>query len=146
MKIPVSIIVAPIILLTSACSTHYAVSNHHGHHRSHNNHVSVGVHGNHHGGNVVGALVVGGIIGHLLTEDANSRSNETTRIQSVDDNEPLVNGYPISGKVIASGAKAEKNSEQNRFYQFGEDGNCYLVEKDNGKINIISLVPKYSCG
>ena len=40
----------------------------------------------------------------------------------------------------------EKNDEQNRFYQLGKDGKCYLMEKArNGTVDIVSMVPEFSC-
>jgi len=76
MKFSVTLLLAPILMFTIACSPHYSVSNHgHRHHRSH---VSVGVHGNVHSdaGSVIGALIVGGVIGHILTEEANSEEGK----------------------------------------------------------------------
>jgi hypothetical protein len=150
MKLSASFLFAPIILLTTACSSHYAVSNHgHGHgHRS--NHVSVGVHGSSHGnaGSVLGALIVGGVIGHILTEEANnddkhSENNQRQVNKRMSSEDELVNGYPIESK---STSKLEKNDEQNRFYQLGKDGKCYLMEKArNGTVDIVSMVPEFSC-
>jgi hypothetical protein len=148
MKFTVSLLVAPILVFTTACSSHYSVSNHgHGHHR---NHVSVGVHGSSHGnaGGVIGALIVGGVIGHLLTEEANhenatSKSNKSVINKQLTAEDELVNGYTLEQKISP---KLEKNEEQNRFYKLGKDGKCYLMENaNNGEVDIVSMVPEYSC-
>lgn len=140
MKMPITVLVAPLLLTLTACSSHYSA--HSGHHRGHHGHISV--HGGHHGGAaVVGALIVGGVIGHILTEEANQKKQDSQIIlQNKSSQDELVNGYPISPKTQQ---QAEKNSEQNRFYQLGQDGNCYLMEKTDDKVQIVSLVPKYSC-
>ncbi len=144
MKILNTALVAPLLLLITACSSHYSA--HGGHHRGHHHrsHVSVGVHSGHHGGAaVLGALIVGGVIGHILTEEAHQNEvDKQMNRQKTSSQDELVNGYSISPK---SQQKPEKNKEQDRFYQLGQDGNCYLMENKAESTQIVSLVPKYSC-
>lgn len=127
MTILIKGLIISTVLLTSACTTRYS-ANHPGHHSN----VSVGVHGDIRTSSAVGALIVGGLIGHLISEAAHQNEAQgTTR----------VNQSPQS----VSPVKAETNSEQNRFYQLGQDGNCYLMEKSGDSVKVISAVPKYSC-
>ena len=138
-----SFLALPIAIILIGCSTHYAVSDHgHRHHRSH---VSVGVHGHSHGhgGEVLGALIVGGLIGHALSEANEQSEREKAQSRNAGDDDELVNGYPISGK--SNGVQPEKNSEQKRFYQLGQDGNCYLMEQKQNTVEIVAAVPKFSC-
>lgn len=140
MKISVSLLFAPILMLTTACSSHYSASSY-GHHRGH---VSVSLHGGHHSssGDVLAALIVGGVIGHLLTEEAHKDNVSSQTVKQSRDDE-LLNGYPLSSKATI---QIEKNSEQNRFYQSGKDKNCYLMERnDEGAVVIVAMVPKFSC-
>ena len=137
MKLSLSLILAPLIIFLTACSTHYSASSHHGHHR--HGHVSVGVHGHHGGGEVLGALIVGGIIGHMLTEASQEEERRhTTVIESeIDDSDEVVNGYSIGADDVPE--------ESRKWYQRGKDGNCYLMETVDGEAEIVSMVPKYSC-
>ena len=61
----ISLLIFPLLILASGCSTR--VSSTHGY--SHHNHVSVGVHGRSSGAALVGALIVGGIIGSIINEN-----------------------------------------------------------------------------
>lgn len=141
MRIPTSILFVPVLVFISACSTHYSASSHH--YRHSHSHVSVGVHGHYHGGGrVLGALIVGGIIGHMLTEAAH-HEEESQQRQVVpplsSDEDELVNGYPLEQKATPVSA------EQQRFYQLGDDDRCYLMEEADGEPKIIAMVPRYSC-
>ena len=140
-----SILALPIAIFLAGCSTHYSVSDHgHRHHRSH---VSVGVHGHSHGrgGEVLGALIIGGIIGHALSEANEQDEREKVRGRNSADNDELVNGYPLKNTRKSGGVQPEKNSEQNRSYQLGQDGNCYLMEQKDKDVEIVAAVPKFSC-
>ncbi len=147
MKIPFSILLVPVLLLTSACSTHYSASSHHRYGHG-SGHVSVGGHGSHHsrGGELLGALIIGGIVGHLLTEASEQESardvgvSRRNQVSTADD--ALLNGYPITQKP---GVSVERSSEQARFYQIGKDGNCYLMEEKQSGVEVISMVPDFSC-
>jgi len=145
MKIHPSLIVVPALLFTTACSTHYSVSGHS--HRHHRSHVSVGVHGHGHGhgGNVLGALIIGGIVGHALTAASQEAEEERKLEERNSSLHQMENGYTIEENKTSEGVKPEKNSEQNRFYQLGQDGKCYLMEKKGDAVEIISAVPKFSC-
>lgn len=146
MKINPSLIAVPVLFFTTACSTHYSVSGHS--HRHHRSHVSVGVHGHSHGsaGNVLGALIIGGLIGHALTE-ASHEKEEEKRLGRIRESsaDSLENGYSIKQSETSHEVKPEKNSEQNRFYQLGQDGKCYLMEKKGESVEIVSAVPPFSC-
>ena len=145
MKIPATLLLAPALIFITACSSHYSA--HHGGYHGHRGHVSVGVHGHGHGrgANVVGALVVGGIIGHLLTEASHdkheSRRAAVPETSSGTSDDELVNGYSLEEDTY----KPEVNEEQNRYYQLGQDGNCYLMEDKGDESKIVTMVPKFSC-
>ena len=143
MKLSLSLFVAPAVIFLSACSTHYAVSSHHGHNYGHRGHVSVGVHGHSHGnaGAVLGALVVGGVIGHMISEASEEHQDEHRRVvveSQGDDTDTVVNGYEID-------SQPSPEPVNSRWYQLGKDGKCYLMESENGRSQIVSLVPNYSC-
>ena len=78
----------------TACSSHYSVAGHGNGHGHSNGHVSVGVHGSGKVKNVVGALLVGGMIGHLLTEQANDEEPKDASSKETKTEDELVNpGY-----------------------------------------------------
>lgn len=135
MKKVISLVLTPFLLLITACSTHYSASTG-GYYRGHN-HVSVGVSGHHSSGNVLGALIVGGIIGHLITEAAEGSEREDVIIQDDSLDDELVNGYSID--------ESEAYEQQSKWYQLGQDGHCYLMEMVDGVQEVISVVPDYSC-
>lgn len=141
MKFSYSLLVAPVIIMLSACSSHYSASSHHGYNNHRHGHVSVGINGHHRGraGNLLGALVVGGVIGHLLTEASKKENSEVVHSTSSinNDNDELLNGYPLDDELA---------DEQKQWYQLGKDGNCYLMTSINGNADIVSLVPKNMCG
>ena len=142
MKLPVSLFVVPILIFTTACSSHYSVSSHH--HARHHGHVSVGVHSHSRGdgAKVLGALIVGGLIGHALSEANKEEERVQRRVVTSDkQTDEMVNGYPIDSLQV----QPEKNEEQNRYYQIGQDGNCYLMESKKRKEQIVAAVPKFSC-
>ncbi|WP_444997210.1 hypothetical protein [Aliikangiella sp. IMCC44359] len=141
MKFAYSLLVVPLVITLSACSTHYRASSHHGYKHHRHGHVSVGVHGHHHGrgGSILGALVVGGVIGHLLTEAHKKDAHAEHVVVPSDEDDELVNGYTINDEN-------ELSEEQKRWYQLGKNGKCYLMETINGKTDIISLVPINMCG
>ena len=137
MKFTYSFLAVPIVLMLSACSSHYSASSHHGYNHHRHGHVSVGFHGHHgRGANVLGALVVGGVIGHILTEASRQESQTVHSAPSTDDDE-LLNGYSIDDN--------ELTGEQKRWYQISKDGNCYLMDSVSGSLNIVSLVPDNMC-
>lgn len=141
MKIMPSIFAVIVLLFTTACSTHYSVHGHsHPHHRGN---VTVGVHGHSHGraGAVLGALVVGGVIGHMISEasdDDEPQRRVVVEKEYSDDTESVVNGYEIDSHQTAP--------LDSRWYQRGKDGKCYLMESVDGTSQVVSLVPDYSCG
>jgi len=149
MKVSKLVLILPFALVLSACAGHYrGHGGGYGAGYGHGN-VSIGVHGDLHSNAaaVVGALAVGAIVGHALTAAANQEKGAGTSsapMQSDKATDELVNGYSI-GKNDKSSAKPLKNKEQARFYQKGQDGNCYLMEKKGEQVNVISMVPSFSC-
>lgn len=120
MKFAVTSLFAALILLLSSCAGHYSASSHYNSRYGYSNHVGVGIHTHGRGSQVLGALAVGGLIGHLLTKSAENKKREVANRTRVYD-------------------------EQNRFYQLGEDGNCYLMGRDGDQVNIITKVSKSFC-
>ncbi|MET1254559.1 hypothetical protein [Aliikangiella maris] len=155
MKFAYSLIAVPIIIFLSACSSHYSVSSHHGYHGHRHGHGHVSVHSRHHvrGSDVLGALIVGGVIGHVLTEASHQReqhssshnspphnsSSHYTRIESMPDDDDRYDDDNSHSPTD------ELSDEYRRWYQSGKDGKCYLMEKINGKSEIVSLVPLNMC-
>lgn len=74
---------------------------------------------------VLGALILGGLIGHVLTKEA----KPSTKTQTA----------PRQAKLN------RKKVDPNQYYQSGNDGNCYLMKKNGQTVSIISMVPKHSC-
>ena len=145
-----SLIIAPLVIFLTACSTHYSASGHS--HRHHSSHVSVGYHG-HGGGKVLGALVVGGIIGHILTEAAHEdevthspRTIDDDHYYEDDDVDEVVNGYSVEPGGQGASRMPEQNNDVEKWYQRGQDGKCYLMKAEGDKDQIVSAVPDYACG
>jgi hypothetical protein len=153
MKFPHSTFVIPFLIVISGCSSHVSSGYGHGHGSSygHRGHVSVGVHGHSSVAGVVGGLIVGGIIGTLIadskneqarqqTERANSSQANNSQVQQAPQND-LVDGYSID-----ESQQDDSRATNVQWYQFGKDGNCYLMGVDKGVTDIISAVPKNQCG
>jgi hypothetical protein len=150
MKRNYSLILLPFLLFLTACSSHYRASSHH--HR-HHNHVSLGVHSHSNSGKVLGALLIGGLIGHALSEAAHdhdepvpagrvSKTVTTTTVTTTDDE--LSNGYSLKSQPN----RAMLLPEQKKWYQLGDDGHCYLMQTDTDSTadaKVVSAVPKSMC-
>lgn len=152
-----SYLLVPALLLTSGCSTY--VSNGYdygyGHHRSH---VSVGVHGHSSGAAVLGALIVGGIVGSIITDAKNKEEAKQhgtndeglgkTSSQK-DTQDELVNGYSVDNSQPMESqeyqAAVQSNESKIQWYQYGKDGNCYLMGIEKGVTDVISAVPANQC-
>lgn len=90
---------------------------------------------------VLGALVVGGVIGHMIAESSDDKQGErrtVVRSEPTDDTDSVANGYEISGQT-------KPKPVESRWYQVGQDGKCYLMESINGEGQVVSVVPDYSC-
>ncbi|MBV1910869.1 MAG: hypothetical protein KUG78_16335 [Kangiellaceae bacterium] len=170
----ISLLIFPLLILASGCSTR--VSSTHGY--SHHNHVSVGVHGRSSGAAVVGALIVGGIIGSIINENEHHKDEHDSteqhgsnavegsyedyrsRSEDVTGNE-LTNGYSIESSIQtepnldetndSSVVNADLESINNtqtssvQWYQLGKDNKCYLMAVSSGVTDILSAVPDGKC-
>lgn len=135
MKLIINSVSVLLLICLCACSTSTHYTAHHGYHGRHSHSgVSVGVSGHSHGGSgaVLGALIVGGVIGHLLTRPAEDEQQHTQG----------ANAAQPKTKSVKAHADTE---ETQRFYQRGEDGVCYFMQRQGDEIVIISEVPDYSC-
>lgn len=167
MKISPSLFIVPLLILTTGCTSH--VSSGYGYDYGHHGHVSVGVHGHNSGAAVVGALIVGGIIGTIIADSNNeqtkSQSKQTNNSQNQSGTQDeLVNGYSIddsqqqtntsigdesvdkSNKETEYQTALSNNQSDVQWYQYGKDGNCYLMGVDKGVTDVVSAVPKKKCG
>ncbi len=172
MKMFPSLFIVPLLILTTGCSSY--VSSGYDYDYGHHSHVSVGVHGHNSGAAVVGALIVGGIIGTIIADSKNEQANQQAQqannssIQSANQDE-LVNGYSIDNpqdeievsltkdqvEENQSGTENQSNMEyqtalsDNRsnvqWYQYGKDGHCYLMGVDQGVTDVVSAVPEKKC-
>ncbi len=157
MKKFLSLLFVPLLIVISGCATRVSTGydTDYGHHSN----VSVGVHGHGSGAGVVGALIIGGIIGSIITESKNEQENKQAEENANKEREKasdeLVNGYPIgkSRSTIETehqaandyeSAMATKQSEI-QWYQYGKDGNCYLMGIEQGVTDVISAVPDKQC-
>jgi len=74
------LMVFTILFVVQSCAVHHPLNSHRD--SRHNGHISihsgVSIHGGNysHHGNLLGALIVGGIIGHMLTEAAHDEAKE----------------------------------------------------------------------
>ncbi|MDQ7048656.1 MAG: hypothetical protein Q9M92_03620 [Enterobacterales bacterium] len=97
MKLKISLFAIFTLIFASGCRTHVDGGYDYGHHGS----VSVGVHGNADGAAVVGALIVGGIIGSMITESEQKKKQqaEAAALQQQNErqqNEGQQNQQPVS--------------------------------------------------
>jgi len=163
MKKTISLTLVPLLVLASGCSTR--VSSNHGHYHGHQSHVSVGVHGRSSGAGVIGALIVGGIVGAMINESEHQReerlrTEQLEQQRSVPENgeqDELVNGYELSGTATTANRKSTdggksdyeitKSTQEDavNWYQVGKDGNCYLMTVANGITDIVAAVPNNKC-
>lgn len=154
----------PLIILLTGCSTR--VSTHHRHHnheyRHHNhNHVSVGVHGRASGAGVLGALIVGGIIGSIIHDQQHQHDED---LEPQTDAEELENGYALDeepvdhDKQVANTIESpndiadkefqqakQQQSKNVEWHQVGKDGKCYLMRVSNGVTDVVAAVPDTNC-
>jgi len=145
MKIKASILLFPLLMSLIGCSTR--VSTHHGY--GHHGHVSLGVHGSKSDGAVVGALIVGGIIGSILTDAKNKEEaamNQKVQADNSSQSSELVGGYSIQqDNQVDYGNTAATREVNTQWYQVGKDGNCYLMGIDKGVTDVISAVSSKLC-
>jgi len=114
-------------------------------HPHHHSHVSVNVHGHAHSSSaaaVVGALIIGGVIGHALAEaeqqQAMPADNVDSPYPSQTNSDAVVNGYPL-----------EPQESPRRigeiWYQQGQDGHCYLLQATEQGEDVVMMVPDKRC-
>ena len=149
MKLKLSFLIFPLLLLSTGCSTHLSTNNGYGHgHRS--SHISVGTHSRGNGAAVVGALIIGGIIGSIVNENehkeqeaanemAKQRAEATSQLKNDSFRQQIQKENIEYRETLSS-----KNSEM-QWYQLGKDENCYLMSVNSGVTNIISAVPNGKC-
>ena len=161
----------PLLFLLVGCSTR--VSTHHRHHNHeyrHHNHVSVGVHGRASGAGVLGALIVGGIIGSIIHDQQHqheediAQQDDLIEPQTTTEAGELANGYPLEenpshqNTQATNGSQASTESSDKEFqqvkqqqsksiewHQVGKDGQCYLMGVSNGVTDVIAAVPESNC-
>ena len=158
MKILLSTLIVSLLILTTGCSSH--VSSGYGYDYGHHGHISVSGHGHNSGAAVVGALIVGGIIGTIIADSKNEQAKQQAlQVSSSRDQsgtqEELVNGYSIdNSRHQAKSSDDDKTEYQTalannqsdvRWYQYGKDGNCYLMGVDKGVTDVVSAVPNKKC-
>jgi len=153
-------VAVPLLLLTSGCSSY--VSSQHGY-SGHHGHVSVGTHSRGSGAAVVGALIVGGIIGSMINEAEHEKEKTELQHASLENsaatlgerNDELVNGYEIQESDINSEPNTDEDetvqqavkndSNTVEWFQVGKDGNCYLMSVNAGVTNVVSVVEQSNC-
>ncbi|MCF6193445.1 MAG: hypothetical protein L3J46_03835, partial [Kangiellaceae bacterium] len=164
-------IAVPLLLLTSGCSSYVSTS--HGY-SGHHGHVSVGTHSRGSGAAVVGALIVGGIIGSMINEAEHEKENAELQHDSLDNsegsrverNDELVNGYEIllpeqdsEEEIVINNNELPQETIEFRqlnqsaqggisaveWFQVGKDGNCYLMSVNSGVTNVVSEVEPSNC-
>ncbi len=150
MKLSPSVLIVPLLVLITGCSSHVSSGYGYGHH----GHVSISGHGHGSGAAVVGALIVGGIIGTIIADSKNQQANRqaeqanNSQVQTGTQDE-LVNGYAIDNSQNDSETEYQtalaENQTNVQWYQYGKDGNCYLMGVDKGVTDVVSAVPKKKC-
>ena len=161
LKITPSLFIVPLLILATGCSTR--VSNGYGYDYGH--HASVNVHGHGSAAGVVGALIVGGLIGAAIADSKQREENQSVEKNpsaNTNSQDELVNGYSIDSSqntdeneyqtALADRSSNNQSSNQSnggskvQWYQYGKDGNCYLMGVDKGVTDVISAVPNNQCG
>ena len=109
---------------------------------------------------MVGALIVGGIIGTIIADSRNEQARQhSLQVSSSHDQsrtqDELVNGYSIdNSRQQAKSSDGEETEYQTaiannqsdvQWYQYGKDGNCYLMGVDKGVTDVVSAVPNKKC-
>ena len=164
MKLSPSVFIVPLLVLTTGCSSHVSGGYGYGHH----GHVSISGHGHGSGAAIAGALIVGGIIGTIIADSKNKPANRQaeqanySQVQAGTQDE-LVNGYAIdNSKDESETVEGDEHAQQDnsgteyqtalaenqtkvQWYQYGKDGNCYLMGVDKGVTDVVSAVPKKKC-
>lgn len=140
----------PLLIFASGCSTH--VSTRHGYDYGHRGHLDVGVHGNSKGAAVVGALIVGGIIGSIITEAENEKklADQNKQHNSLESNRILSNNNALQSEnfenqPISYEEKLATNSTVVEWFQVGKDGECYLMSVSNGVTDVVSHTDAKNC-
>lgn len=152
MKFQTHLLFIPLLVLTTGCATN--LSSTHGY--GHQNYVSVDTHGN--GAAVVGALIVGGIIGSILNDNerekqdaaikmAEQRAKATAELKNSAYKEQRLSQKvnDTQQDVIAYRETISLKQSEMQWYQLGKDGNCYLMSVNSGVTNIVSAVPTNKC-
>jgi len=155
-KIVPSLAIVSLLIFASGCSTHVS----HGYGYDYGHHTSVNLHGHASAAGVVGALIVGGLIGAAIadskndeqqddrsqTDDSQLKSESQLKNESQDE---LVNGYSIEPPQKSDENEYQEalagNGSKVQWYQYGKDGNCYLMGVDKGVTDVISAVPNNQC-
>jgi hypothetical protein len=93
-------------------------------------HYRGGHHGHHgNGGEIAGALIVGGLIGHVLTQRRYAEPRPVYRTVYVESTSQPIRSY----------------SQPIRSYRRESDGSCYLINyRDNGD-QVATVVPRMNC-
>jgi len=153
-----SLVLVPVLIFASGCSTR--VSTGYGYDYGH--HTSVNVHGHGSAAGVVGALIVGGLIGAAIneskqnaekqqTEEAsqNPPSNAQQELVEAESNESSTVAKENEYQIVLAERNSKSQSTGNpkvQWYQYGKDGHCYLMGVDQGVTDVISAVPNNQCG
>jgi hypothetical protein len=157
MKLSLSFIIAPLLILLMGCSTR--ISHHHGYDYGHggHNHVSVGVRSGKSGAAVIGALVVGGIIGSIIADSEHEKQHAREQALSSDEHDVVESDSDISEAHETATTQAQqqtmdeynqqqaKQQSKIQWYQLGKDGLCYLMGIEQGVTNVISTAESNSC-
>jgi len=137
MKFSPGILLVPILLLITGCSSHG--SSGYGYGYGHRGHVSVGVNGHSTGAAVVGALIVGGVIGAIIADSKNQQAKQQVKQANI-----LQNQSGTQNETEYQAALSNTQSDI-QWYQYGKDGKCYLMGVDKGVTDVVSAVPKKKC-
>lgn len=129
----------------------------------------MGVHGRSSGAGILGALIVGGIIGSIIHDQQHQNGDDTEphidgeELQGSSDADELTNGYSIVqpsdlGEGAASSEQTadetvlddfqqtkQQQSKNIEWHQVGKDGKCYLMGVNNGVTDVIAAVPDTKC-
>ncbi len=134
LKRSLGLFLIPLLFITTACSSHLSTG--YSSHQGYSSQISVGIDSHGRGAGMIGALIVGGIVGSMIV---NSQQKEKEIM-----NEKAANQKASHAKETEDNNSQQKES-QVEWFQYGKDGNCYLMGLHQGITDIISAVPIQQC-
>ena len=75
----------------------------------------------------------------------NQTSDDLVNGYSVSESQPLNKNQSSDSNTVKNDDEPVNNPPKIQWYQYGKDGNCYLMGVDNGVTDVISAMPAKQC-